>query len=91
MQSRIVRVLLILSLPMQETLSLTELLNGPDLASEQHAAAAAAAALPNAVCLGQGMPSVTHSLDEVSFDGAYLDDMWDELGNLGLDAHEPEM
>lgn len=85
-----------LLLLVQEALSLTDLLNGPELAPDR--GAASTAALTNGPQLGScppqvvhAVPSLVHSLDDVSIDGAYLDDMWDELGDLGLDAHEPEM
>ena len=81
---------------LQETLSLTDLLTGSELVPEgkPEAAAATCANTSHADDLSAIQHSAlftTHSLDECSIDGEYLDDMWDELGVLGLDAGDPEL
>lgn len=82
---------------LQETLSLTDLLTGPELAPDGKptAAAAALASTSHLDNLSPVQHSVlfdnTNSLDDCSFDGEYLDDMWDELEDLGLDAGDPDL
>lgn len=66
---------------LQASLSLTQLLSRAETAPE--ATSAGRLSRPT----GPLPASLSHSLDDVSFDCDCLDDMmWDELGDLGLEA-----